>query len=171
MNEIYDKIKALRLAKGLTQIEVAEKTGMTQGNYGRLEKGLIQVTIERLEQLAEVFEMSVGNLLNYEGEIPIEKADIDFLRNEVLNLQKQNAKLKKAIAETEKTQEEADSYVYDRKKELENKIKDFKKEVKDLKEKIDLQKERLNEKDRTIKLLEKTIDALTKSSNNKVSNE
>jgi transcriptional regulator with XRE-family HTH domain len=161
MNEIYDKIKAIRLAKGLTQIEVAEKTGMTQGNYGRLEKGLIQVTIERLEQLAGVFDMSVGNLLNYEGEIPIEKADIDFLRNEVFSLQKHNTKLKKEIAEMQETQEDADSYDIRRTKELEDKIKLLKKDVKDLKEK-------LVEKDRTINLLEKSIDALAKSNNNKV---
>lgn len=163
MNEIYDKIKAIRLAKGLTQIEVAEKTGMTQGNYGRLEKGLIQVTIERLEQLAQVFEMSVGNLLNYEGETPIEKADIDFLRNEVFSLQRQNLKLKKEIADLEQTYEESDLYGIQRIKEQEEKVKLLKKEVKDLKEK-------LADKDRTINLLEKSIDALAKSNNNKVSN-
>ncbi|WP_273210543.1 helix-turn-helix domain-containing protein [Runella zeae] len=162
MNEVYDKIKAIRLAKGLTQIEVAEKTGMTQGNYGRLEKGLIQVTIERLEQLADVFGMSVGNILNYEGETPIEKADIDFLRNEVFSLQRQNVKLKKTIAEKDEIQEETESYDFKKRKELENKIKELKKEVQDLKEKIGLQKERLDEKDRTIKLLEKTIEALTR---------
>lgn len=88
MNEIYNKIKAIRVSKGLTQNEVDEKIGMAQSNYGQLEKGLIQVPIERLEQLSDIFDMSVGNILNYEGNLTIEKADVDFLRNEVIRLQK-----------------------------------------------------------------------------------
>ncbi len=160
MNEIYNKIKAIRVSKGLTQNEVAEKIGMAQSNYGQLEKGLIQVTIERLEQLSDIFDMFVGNILNYEGNVTIEKADVDFLRDEVIRLQKLVTKYKK---ENEELREESDEEFGGK---LKERVKS-KNEIKSLKEKLAIQKERLEEKDRTIKLLEKTIEALTKSTNGK----
>lgn len=160
MNDIYDKIKAIRVAKGLTQIEVAEKISMAQSNYGRLEKGLTQVTIERLEQLAEVFGISVGNILNYEGETTIDKADIVYLRNEVIRLQKKVDKLTKQLEEEEEAA--TDSFVRDR-----DEINKLKQVNKQLKVEIKNLADKVTDKERTIKLLENTINALTKSPNNK----
>jgi transcriptional regulator with XRE-family HTH domain len=65
MNKIYENIKAIRQTKGLTQTYLAEKIGIAINNYGKLERGEIQLTIERLEQLAGIFGMSVVEIIEY----------------------------------------------------------------------------------------------------------
>jgi transcriptional regulator with XRE-family HTH domain len=59
---IYKTIREIRLQKGLTQQYMADKIGISQNNYGKLERGLIQLTLERLIEIATEFQMSPLNL-------------------------------------------------------------------------------------------------------------
>ncbi|MBC8111893.1 MAG: helix-turn-helix transcriptional regulator [Verrucomicrobia bacterium] len=59
---IYKTLKEIRLQKGLTQQYMADKIGISQNNYGKLERGLIQLTLERLIEIATEFQMSPLNL-------------------------------------------------------------------------------------------------------------
>lgn len=63
MKNIYENIKRVRKSKGLTQKDISEKLGITQPNYTNFENGKGEITISRLEKLAEIFNISVGELL------------------------------------------------------------------------------------------------------------
>ncbi|MFN4146400.1 MAG: helix-turn-helix domain-containing protein [Runella sp.] len=167
MNDIYEKIKAIRLAKKLTQAEVANNVGMTQGNYGRLEKGLIQVTIERLEQLADVFEMSVGNIINYELN-PSENTfaqDKEYYINEVKRLEKQVAKLKKQLEEEEEMFDDNSTKHSEEREKLKRQIQQLKRENKDLNERLAEKDSLLNERKETIETLRSTLNGLLRLTN------
>ncbi|MVM29307.1 helix-turn-helix domain-containing protein [Spirosoma sp. HMF4905] len=150
MSKVYESIKAIRTAKNLKQEEVAQKLGMAQSNYARMEKGLTQITVDRLEELAEVFEMSVTSILSYEiGQQQPTTEDIAYY----IDLYKKNQKTienqKKRIAELEEESLNDLSRADDELKTAKLKIKDL--------------NERLKDKERTIQVLEKALNALTKS--------
>lgn len=53
------RIAELRRVKGLTQEQLAEKTGFTQSNIWRVETGKYSVGIDILAKLAEALDASV----------------------------------------------------------------------------------------------------------------
>jgi len=56
------KIKQLRVIKQLTRQYVADKLDISLANYGCMERGEIDISITRLAELAEVFEISLSEL-------------------------------------------------------------------------------------------------------------
>ncbi len=54
---IDTKLKMLRISRNLTQDEVAEKIGISQAAYAKLEAGQTRLTIDRAGQLAELYEI------------------------------------------------------------------------------------------------------------------
>ncbi|MCP9755701.1 helix-turn-helix domain-containing protein [Lacihabitans sp. CCS-44] len=156
MNKLYTIIKAIRTAKGITQEEIAEKLSMTQGNYTRLERGQTQLTIERLENIADIFEMSVEAILNYNKENPIDfKEDVEYYF-------KYSQKLEKTIENLKKQIEEYDESSTDDYRKYNSEIDILKAKNKVLVEKIKQLEESISEKlahkDLIIQEKEKTIE-------------
>ena len=56
-------IAELRKEKGLTQAELAERVGVTGGAVSKWERGLCYPDIETVVRLAEVLDLSVGEIL------------------------------------------------------------------------------------------------------------
>lgn len=69
-DDIYKKIKDLRVRKDITQLELAQKLNMSQNNYSRLERGDIEITIERLRQIAVILELPIDYFFREVDEIP-----------------------------------------------------------------------------------------------------
>lgn len=65
---VLDSIKAIRKLKGISQSQMAEKLGIVVSGYGKIENGKIQLTLERLERIAEILEVSVETLMKFSGE-------------------------------------------------------------------------------------------------------
>lgn len=60
------KIKAVRKLKGLTQKDMADRLGFHDvREYGRLENGEKRLTVDLMEQVAQVFEMTLLELLGF----------------------------------------------------------------------------------------------------------
>ncbi len=68
---ISEKLREHRLAKGITQIELAEKTGLNRATIGRIENGLFMPSIEQLQTLASALEFDITTLFVQK---PVEKA-------------------------------------------------------------------------------------------------
>lgn len=49
--------------RNLKQEQVAEELGMSAGNYGKIERGDISITITQLERLAEIFNITLAELV------------------------------------------------------------------------------------------------------------
>jgi transcriptional regulator with XRE-family HTH domain len=65
MNNIYSNIKAIREKKGLSQQQMADKLNIVVSGYGKIERGQTHITIERLTQVAFIFEMHIVDIILY----------------------------------------------------------------------------------------------------------
>lgn len=73
--EIYERIRAVRLAKNFTQEYVAAQLNIDVANYGRLERGKSKIDIERLKRVADILEVSLEELVS-------KKETVHFLKQE-----------------------------------------------------------------------------------------
>ena len=77
------KIKENRKKLKLTQKELGEKIGKTESSIQKYEKSLTQIPNDVLEKLADVFQMSVFELLSENRQISITdfKENLKKIRN------------------------------------------------------------------------------------------
>lgn len=63
-----DNLLQMRKMKGFTQEEIAEKVGVTRQAVAKWESGETVPDLDKCKMLAEVFEVSLDDLANYEPE-------------------------------------------------------------------------------------------------------
>jgi transcriptional regulator with XRE-family HTH domain len=64
----YDRLKAARLRKLLTQAELAARAGMTESTVNRLERGLQAPRISSVRKLAAALGMPADELIDWDTE-------------------------------------------------------------------------------------------------------
>jgi XRE family transcriptional regulator, regulator of sulfur utilization len=96
MDEIIEKIRLLRLQKGYSQENMAELLGVSTTAYGDIERGKTELTLNRIGQIASVFQTSVGDVLGITSPLTLleqEKSQLEFeklqIENEKLRLENQ----------------------------------------------------------------------------------
>jgi transcriptional regulator with XRE-family HTH domain len=82
---LVDNIRAIREQKGLKQIEAADYIAVDKSTYSKIEKGLRNLAIEELQKMAVLFDMTIDQIINYEGSIPepvsvADKPELEKLR-------------------------------------------------------------------------------------------
>lgn len=65
MKTLGKKIRLLRHQKGWSQEEVAKRLDISIPAFSKIETGITDINLSRLEQIAALFEMSVVQLLTY----------------------------------------------------------------------------------------------------------
>lgn len=101
-----ERIRLLRLQRGYSQENMADLLNLSTTAYGDIERGKTELTLSRLEQIAEVLNLSVTELLTEEAITaqPVEVLDngkrheLETLR---LTLEKQQVELDKLRLEAE----------------------------------------------------------------------
>jgi len=92
--DILENIKSIRLSKGYSQDYMASKLGIAQNNYGKLERGEINLNITRISQIAKIFDLFPEDVIflgfkekteNLEDLLEKNKE----LKQKILNLEKQ----------------------------------------------------------------------------------
>ena len=72
MNELLgSRIKALRSAKNFTQEQIADQIGVSRQKYARIESGVNSITLDILSKIAEVLEVTVGDITRVLDEAPV----------------------------------------------------------------------------------------------------
>jgi transcriptional regulator with XRE-family HTH domain len=69
---LADNIKYIREEKGLKQIEVANHIGVDKSAYSKIEKGSRALTVEELQKMAQLFNLTTDQIINYDGKMPKE---------------------------------------------------------------------------------------------------
>lgn len=62
--QVHEKLKVMRLCKGWTQEELAEKLGWAVNTYAKIERGGADVKLDKLKQLADAIGVDPTDLLN-----------------------------------------------------------------------------------------------------------
>ena len=72
MQHIGKNIKKIREEKGLTQQSIADLIAMHRSNYSRVETGDRDLSIGAIGKIAKYFNMTIDQLVNFEGDFPQE---------------------------------------------------------------------------------------------------
>ena len=67
--DLANNIKIIREKQGLLQKEVALHIGVDKSTYSKIEKGLREVTVQELQKLSKLFNLSTDEILNYDENI------------------------------------------------------------------------------------------------------
>lgn len=60
--EVHETVRTMREMNQLTQEEMAEKLGISVNGYSKLEWGVSKFSLEKLEQIANIFNINVSEL-------------------------------------------------------------------------------------------------------------
>ncbi len=85
-----EKIRQIRISKGLSQENMADMLGVSTTTYGDIERGRTELTLSRIESLAKIFDVVLPELLGITG---VTLSEVDYLRQENLRLVTLNGKL------------------------------------------------------------------------------
>ena len=79
-NSVGNKIKTLRLQKGLNTKQLSQEANISAGMLSQLEKGSTQGSVETLRKIAKVLDVTIASLFEDESDL---KQDIT---NEALHI-------------------------------------------------------------------------------------
>jgi len=68
MIDVQEKIKNIRELKNLTQEYVAEKLGITQAAYSKIESGTTKISYDKLFQISNILDIEIQELLNFDSQ-------------------------------------------------------------------------------------------------------
>lgn len=91
------RLKELRLSRNLTQEDIERKFNFNYRYYGRLERGTVNPSLETLNRICKVFDVSLSDLFIFadaNDKLSLEREAISVKISETLN-RASKAKLKK----------------------------------------------------------------------------
>ncbi|MBF0784042.1 XRE family transcriptional regulator [Muribacter muris] len=62
--KINEKIRMLREENALSQEQMAEKMNISTNSYGKIERGETKLTLNKLEQIANIFNLDIVELIS-----------------------------------------------------------------------------------------------------------
>jgi transcriptional regulator with XRE-family HTH domain len=103
-NIVGEKIRQLRVVSGLSQENIAEEIGMSYGNYGKIERGEIDVNSTHLIAIAKVLKVNVSAFFETKSGVNSSKPKLNYgyaTKGELLALADAIVKLTKAFEHIE----------------------------------------------------------------------
>ena len=99
MNIIGKNIRQLRQKKGWSQGEVAKRLQISIPAFSKIETGITDINISRLEQIAALFGVSTMDIISREGENPnlLNSDEVVSLKNKLLAREEEIIKLQKKV--------------------------------------------------------------------------
>lgn len=108
MENLHQKVKAIRLLKGLTQEQVGQQLGTTKANYNRMEKGYVAISSPKLVKLAELFGMTPAAITAFQSE---ETQAVSRAEQSVLHLEKKVLRAEQTVLHLQQQLERAEQNV------------------------------------------------------------
>jgi transcriptional regulator with XRE-family HTH domain len=100
--KVGQRIHMFRALRGLSQDNVADELGMTTGNYGKMERGEITISVNAVAQISKILKVTIAELfdespysnLNDPMVAYVTKAEFKQLEKEVTAISKDLEKVK-----------------------------------------------------------------------------
>src|SRR6478609_1906668 len=101
MKTLGKKIRLLRHQKGWSQEEVAKRLDISIPAFSKIETGITDINLSRLEQISTLFEMSVVQLLTFNDTEQQEKytSDLEVLTKKIQEREAEVIDLQKKVIE------------------------------------------------------------------------
>lgn len=112
----FDAIRELREQHNWTQEDIAEKLGLTRNGYAKIERGESTPSLERLDEIAQLFGVSVVALLKLQDKnviLQTQNHQANYYQNYVNSesLQYEIEKLKIIIAHKDEIIQQKNDYI------------------------------------------------------------
>lgn len=101
MKTLGKKIRLLRHQKGWSQEDVAKRLDISIPAFSKIETGITDVNLSRLEQIAALFEMSVVQLLTFTDSDHDQKAinELEVINKKLMDRETEVIDLQKKVIE------------------------------------------------------------------------
>ncbi len=92
-SNLSEKIRQIRLQKGLSQENRADMLGLSTTAYGDIERGRTELSVSRLENVAKLLDVPLPELLG----IDVSMSETEWLRQENTRLLAENRRLQNEL--------------------------------------------------------------------------
>lgn len=65
MKKQADRLRLIRVSRGMSQDNVAKALNITVGAYSKIERGVTKLSLNRLDDLAKIFDIELNDLVRY----------------------------------------------------------------------------------------------------------
>jgi transcriptional regulator with XRE-family HTH domain len=102
-NKLIDNIKNVRKKKGISQESLAYDLGIDYSTYGKIERGQIGLSVDRLDNIAEILNVSVEELYGWKKKEDIQARleecikELELSKKEIETLKKRLKEMDSAI--------------------------------------------------------------------------
>ena len=102
---VIEKIRTTRKEKGISHEAMAVNLGISQTAYTKMERGETKLTVDRLQKIAEILDVKLGNLLESEAqsfhqEIHNNKSVTAISQQKIENLYEENHEIYEKLIAT-----------------------------------------------------------------------
>lgn len=120
-DQLRQNIRDLREDKNMTQAVMAEKLGMSETGYAKIERGESGIKIEKLQQIAQVLEVSLADLIPFgdEGVIVFNNSNDNFSNSSNFSLALGNPALEAEVSNLRYMVEMKNEIISSREREIE----------------------------------------------------
>ena len=85
--KVGERIRIARVTKGLSQQNIADELGLTVASYSNIERGVTDITITRLFEIATILNVKIEHLLGLTFPVgEIHEAPSPYLKKEEITL-------------------------------------------------------------------------------------
>ncbi|WP_353721950.1 helix-turn-helix transcriptional regulator [Dyadobacter sp. 676] len=92
-SNLSEKIRQIRLQKGLSQENMADMLGLSTTAYGDIERGRTELSVSRLENVAKLLDVPLPELLG----IDVTMSETEWLRQENTRILAENRRLQNEL--------------------------------------------------------------------------
>ncbi|GGH40533.1 hypothetical protein GCM10007423_35650 [Dyadobacter endophyticus] len=92
-SNLSEKIRQIRLQKGLSQENMADMLGLSTTAYGDIERGRTELSVSRLENVAKLLDVPMPELLG----IDVSISETEWLRQENTRILAENRRLQNEL--------------------------------------------------------------------------
>ena len=93
-SNLSEKIRLIRLQKGLSQENMADMLGLSTTGYGDLERGRTELSVSRVENIAKLLDVPLPELLGFDG---LTMSETEWLRQENTRLLSENRRMQNEL--------------------------------------------------------------------------
>ncbi|MCE6988199.1 helix-turn-helix domain-containing protein [Dyadobacter sp. CY323] len=94
ISNLSERIRQVRLQKGLSQENMADMLGLSTTAYGDLERGRTELSVSRLENISKLLEIPLPELLGFDS---LSMSETEWLRQENTRILSENRRLQNEL--------------------------------------------------------------------------
>lgn len=93
-SNLSEKIRQIRMQKGLSQENMADMLGLSTTAYGDMERGRTELSVSRLENVAKLLDVPLHELLGFDA---MTMSETEWLRQENTRILAENRRLQNEL--------------------------------------------------------------------------